>query len=36
VEEITINFSDVQEAFDDVAATLEEEGAPIVEQVEAL
>lgn len=35
-EEITISFSDVQAAFNDITATLEEEGSPIVEQVEAL
>jgi sn-glycerol 3-phosphate transport system substrate-binding protein len=34
LERITINQEDPQEVFDDVAATLEEEAEPVIEQVE--
>jgi sn-glycerol 3-phosphate transport system substrate-binding protein len=36
LERITINQEDPQDVFDDVAATLEEEAEPIIEQVEAI
>lgn len=36
LERITINQEDPQEVFDEVAATLEEEAEPVIEQVEAV
>lgn len=36
LEEITINLTEAQPALEDVAATLEEEAQPIIEQIEAL
>lgn len=36
LERITINNEDPQEVFDDVAATLEEEAEPVIDQVEAV